>query len=255
MAEMLRRTSHSRRSCALGLCSWSRASIGPRNAKNEAGELDRYFDAIKERTQNESIRHAVLRVKRTRNPDVVFLERLKHFLRESESGGVTVLLAGVRPDFAQGLNNVRFGDWFPRERVFYEEKEVYWPPSRRSATPTNCLEKIPGNQAASLRRWAMKTNRSTILFRRLGIEFSSATRHTTALYASTSDPTCIVFGIRDPTDDPGGQPARRHQSCPWLSGFRPAGRTAGGSRKDHARAVSSIRRHLGCATFPAGPGA
>ncbi|MCE0497421.1 MAG: SulP family inorganic anion transporter [Methylacidiphilales bacterium] len=90
-----------------------------------APELDRYFDEITQRTQNEGIRYVVLRVKRTRNPDVVFLERLEQFLRESDAQGVTILLAGVRSDFSHGLSNLRFGEWLPSNRVFYEEDEIY----------------------------------------------------------------------------------------------------------------------------------
>jgi SulP family sulfate permease len=90
-----------------------------------APELDRYFDEIKQRTQDAGIQYVILRVKRTRNPDVVFLERLEHFLRESAARGVTVLLAGVRADFSQGLKNLRFGDWLSSDRVFFEEEQIY----------------------------------------------------------------------------------------------------------------------------------
>jgi len=90
-----------------------------------APELDRYFDEIIRRSRETGIKHVVLRVKRTRNPDVVFLERLEHFLRESAAQGVTVLLAGVRPDFAQGLKNLRFEDWLPADRIFPEEEEEF----------------------------------------------------------------------------------------------------------------------------------
>jgi SulP family sulfate permease len=90
-----------------------------------APELDRYFAEIRQRVRSEEIHYVVLRVKRTRNPDVVFLERLEHFLRETEEEGVTVLLAGVRPDFSLGLNNLDFKNWFPQDRIFYEEDHVY----------------------------------------------------------------------------------------------------------------------------------
>jgi SulP family sulfate permease len=88
-------------------------------------EVDRFFDEITLRTRKEDIRYVVLRLKRTRNPDVVFLERLEHFLRETEEHGVTVLLAGVRPDFSQGLKNLGFDQWLAHDRVFYEEDEDY----------------------------------------------------------------------------------------------------------------------------------
>jgi len=90
-----------------------------------APEADRYFDKIAHRAQVESISYVVLRVRRTRNPDVVFLERLEHFLRESEARGVTVLLAGVRPDFARGLYNLGFSTWLPADRIFHEENKDY----------------------------------------------------------------------------------------------------------------------------------
>ena len=90
-----------------------------------APELDRYFDEINERTRRDGFRYVILRVKRTRNPDVVFLERLEHFLKAAELRGVTVLLAGVRPDFAQSLFNVGFQDWFPSDRIFTEEETTY----------------------------------------------------------------------------------------------------------------------------------
>ena len=44
-------------------------------------ELDRYFDALRERTD---LRIVVLRVKRTRNPDIVCMERLQHFIIEMQ---------------------------------------------------------------------------------------------------------------------------------------------------------------------------
>lgn len=90
-----------------------------------APELDRYFDEISDKARKAAIHFVVLRVKRTRNPDVVFLERLQHFLEESERNGVTVLLAGVRPDFAQGMRNVGFSNWFPADQVFQEEDSTF----------------------------------------------------------------------------------------------------------------------------------
>jgi SulP family sulfate permease len=81
-------------------------------------ELDRCFAAINRRMAAERLDHVVLRVKRVRNPDVVCLERLEHFLRAAAQGGVTVWLAGVRPDLRDALERLRFADWFPAERMF-----------------------------------------------------------------------------------------------------------------------------------------
>jgi SulP family sulfate permease len=64
-----------------------------------APELDRNFDNLKERVRGGSVRMLVLRVKRTRNPDMVCLERFEQFLHDMEKLGVTVLLCGVRADF------------------------------------------------------------------------------------------------------------------------------------------------------------
>ena len=89
-----------------------------------APDVDRHFDELRRRL-GDGIRVLVLRVKRTRNPDMVFMERLQHFLQDMEKLGVTVLLCGVRADFDQGLKNLRFYDWLPSDRVFLEEDKEY----------------------------------------------------------------------------------------------------------------------------------
>jgi SulP family sulfate permease len=90
-----------------------------------APELDRIFDQVRRRTQKEGIRYVILRLKRTRNPDMVCLERFDHFLHEMESLGVIVLLCGVRPGFVRGMANLRFHDWFPADRIFPEEAQKF----------------------------------------------------------------------------------------------------------------------------------
>jgi SulP family sulfate permease len=83
-----------------------------------APELDRYFDALRER---KGLRVIVLRVKRTRNPDIVCMERLQQFILEMRGKGVHVLLCGVRPDFAQAMKNLRFQEFLPSDQIFLEE--------------------------------------------------------------------------------------------------------------------------------------
>jgi SulP family sulfate permease len=83
-----------------------------------APELDRYFDAL---TEREGLRVVVLRVKRTRNPDIVCMERLQHFILEMKHRGVPVLLCGVRPEFGQAMKNLRFEEFLPADQVFLEE--------------------------------------------------------------------------------------------------------------------------------------
>lgn len=82
-----------------------------------APELDRYFDALRDK----ELRIVVLRVKRTRNPDIVCMERLQHFIIEMQDMGVPVLLCGVRPDFDQAMKNLRFDVFLPVGQVFLEE--------------------------------------------------------------------------------------------------------------------------------------
>ncbi len=83
-----------------------------------APELDRYFDELTRRTEAEGTHHIVLRLKRVRHPDVVCLERLEHFLKGCESLGIEVLLAGVQADLLEALRRLRFGEWFPDDRIF-----------------------------------------------------------------------------------------------------------------------------------------
>jgi sulfate permease, SulP family len=90
-----------------------------------APELDQYFDRIRLETLRENIKYVVLRLRRIRNPDVVAAEHLERFLRESQTGGITVLLAGVRPNLAKLLRNLDFQKWFPAEWIYPEKEEVY----------------------------------------------------------------------------------------------------------------------------------
>jgi SulP family sulfate permease len=90
-----------------------------------APELDRYLLEISRRVADDEVKFVVLRLKRVRHPDVVCIERIEHFLREETGRGVTVLLAGVRPDTLGVLKNVGLQSWFPAEHIFPEEDEQY----------------------------------------------------------------------------------------------------------------------------------
>jgi sulfate permease, SulP family len=109
-----------------------------------APELDRYFDALKSRIEAQDVRFVVLRLKRVRNPDVVCIERLEHFLRDETAHGVTVLLAGVRPDTAGILTNINLASWFPSSQVFPKEEEQY---SSTLKAVRFALAKLPGARA------------------------------------------------------------------------------------------------------------
>ncbi len=84
-----------------------------------APELDRYFAELKQKV-NDGVRIIILRVKRTRNPDMVCMERFQNFLQDMEQNAVAVLLCGVRDDFDQAMKNLHFYDWLPMERIFRE---------------------------------------------------------------------------------------------------------------------------------------
>ena len=90
-----------------------------------APELDHYLSVLRQRIKAEDVKFVVLRLKRVRNPDVVCIERIEHFLRDETARGVTVLLAGVRPDTLAVAQNVGFQNWFPADHIFPEEDEEY----------------------------------------------------------------------------------------------------------------------------------
>ena len=87
--------------------------------------LDRYLDTLRARIGTGETKFVVLRLKRVRHPDAVSIERLEHFLREHNGNGVTILLAGVRPDTLAVLKNVGIDSWFPAEQIFPEGEQEY----------------------------------------------------------------------------------------------------------------------------------
>jgi SulP family sulfate permease len=90
-----------------------------------APELERYLDQITDATNSTGINYVVLRLRRSRNPDVVAIERLERFMRDAQNRGITVLLAGVHANLANILHNVHFDEWLPADRTYPEKEEVY----------------------------------------------------------------------------------------------------------------------------------
>ncbi|MUM19061.1 SulP family inorganic anion transporter [Mycobacterium sp. CBMA271] len=90
-----------------------------------APELDHYLETLEARIRDENLKVVVLRLKRVRHPDVVCIERLEHFIRGQQGRGVTVLLAGVRPDSLALLQNVGFTHWLSADQVFPEEDREF----------------------------------------------------------------------------------------------------------------------------------
>jgi sulfate permease, SulP family len=81
-------------------------------------ELERTFLEIQRQATASANRHILLRLKRVRNPDVVSLEHLEHFLKHAQSVGIAVWLAGLRPDLLAAFDRLRFWEWLPRDHVF-----------------------------------------------------------------------------------------------------------------------------------------
>lgn len=82
--------------------------------------LAEFLDMLRQRVK-QGARVLILRLKRTRNPDMVCLEMLQQFLEEMQDRKVPVLLCGIRPDFQQALYNLRFHHWLPQDCVFRED--------------------------------------------------------------------------------------------------------------------------------------
>jgi SulP family sulfate permease len=90
-----------------------------------APDLERHLEDAAARARKQEIHYLVLRVKRVRNPDVVAIEVLEKFLRDARSEGLTVFLAGVRPDLLAAIHRVDIGRYLPAEQVFPEEDEDF----------------------------------------------------------------------------------------------------------------------------------
>jgi SulP family sulfate permease len=82
-----------------------------------APELDRLLQEF-EGAAEKGTGVVVLRLRRARNPDLVCLEKLEHFLRAMDRRGVPVLLSGVGPDLDRAMRSLRFHEWLPADRIF-----------------------------------------------------------------------------------------------------------------------------------------
>ena len=118
-----------------------------------APEIERHLNSISEEAKLTGAPYIVLRLRRARNPDVVAIEHLEHFLRETEKRKVTVPLAGLRPDFVKILENVGITKWFPADRIFPEEEKSFSATLRavryaqRLANADNTLANVEGIHA------------------------------------------------------------------------------------------------------------
>ena len=83
-----------------------------------APELEQVFSNIRRVAREEGLGHALIRLKRVRNPDVVSLERFEQFLKEAEEGGLKVWLAGLQPDLFDAFGRLHLTQWFDAHRLF-----------------------------------------------------------------------------------------------------------------------------------------
>jgi sulfate permease, SulP family len=123
-----------------------------------APDLERCFSELIERAQREGVNYVIVRVKRIRNPDVVCMEQLEHFLKAAELLGITVLIAGARQDLLDAYRRLRFGEWFPADRIFPETgdedsatiaavRSVY----ERLGDKNACAHCVPRNQRRKIK--------------------------------------------------------------------------------------------------------
>jgi SulP family sulfate permease len=123
-----------------------------------APELERHFARIKARAAQQQTRYLVLRLKRVRNPDVVCIERLEHFLRYAQRDGLVALLAGLRPALIGVLGDLHFSEWYPADRLCPEEDDKWSATVRAvrhayaslagSNTCAHCAARLPTEEAA-----------------------------------------------------------------------------------------------------------
>lgn len=88
-----------------------------------APDLEAHLRSAFDSARRRGIGHIVLRVKRVRSPDAVCFERLEHLLRDAKAEGLTVLLAGIRPDLMRGIQRLNFEEFLPSEHWFPEEEK------------------------------------------------------------------------------------------------------------------------------------
>jgi len=81
-------------------------------------ELERILQSILQQAESTQVKHILLRLKRVRNPDVVSLEHLEHFLKQARGKGLSVWLAGLRPDLLAASERLNFKAWIEADHVF-----------------------------------------------------------------------------------------------------------------------------------------
>ena len=83
-----------------------------------APELQRQLAFVEKEAKARKVEHVLLRLKRVRHPDMVSLEALEHFFRQSEAHGLKIWLSGLQPDMLQAFERLGFTEWLQAHRLF-----------------------------------------------------------------------------------------------------------------------------------------
>jgi SulP family sulfate permease len=81
-------------------------------------ELEKILHRIRQQADALAVKHILLRLKRVRNPDVVSLEHLEHFLKEARARDTSVWLAGLRPDLLAAFDRLNFAALIEADHIF-----------------------------------------------------------------------------------------------------------------------------------------
>ena len=90
-----------------------------------APDFERYLQQASDAANDRGIKFLVLRLKRVRNPDAVALEMLDRFLAEARENGLTVILAGLRPQLLAALARVGIPRRHSSDLIFPEEEKDF----------------------------------------------------------------------------------------------------------------------------------
>jgi sulfate permease, SulP family len=90
-----------------------------------ASQLHQLLSEIIEEATLTGVKFMVLRLRRSRHPDVVAIEQLEQFLRDARQAGIAVLLAGLSPDFVKIMENVGLTRRIETDRLFPEDDREY----------------------------------------------------------------------------------------------------------------------------------
>jgi SulP family sulfate permease len=90
-----------------------------------APELHSFLQRVKDEARKDGVKALVLRLKRVRNPDAVALEVLDVFLHEAKKEGLTIFLAGLRPELQTALERMGVAQQLGEEFIFPEQEKDY----------------------------------------------------------------------------------------------------------------------------------